>query len=242
MKQIIAQDSVINSVTIKNGNEVVRSDVLAKVFEKQHKHILEKIRNSVSDLEEIGIIGRKIGEYFIEEKVKKQGGESTRYYLTKKGFDLIALSLTGKKALVYKLWYIEAFYEKQKVIEEQKLTKKLNMDDDLWKQFRAEGIEFRNKLTASIRDNIVKYRIEVEGKQNDGRYYKIYTDLIYKVLGINLPKAVDVRDALDKRTLVKLEALEDKVADMIAEYANKGVYYKDAYQEISKKLKANKIA
>jgi hypothetical protein len=81
----------------------------------------------------------------------------------------------------------------------------------------------------------------VEGKQNDGKYYKHYTDLIYKVLGIKLPKAVNPRDVLDKRTLVKLEDLEDKVADMIAEYAKKDVHYKEAYQEISKKLKASKL-
>ncbi len=232
--KIIAQKDVINSVTIKNGNEVVKSDVLAKVFKRTHKQVLALIRKKIEFMEGNNI---SLREYFLEEKFNKpQGGTATRYYLTKKGFDYIALSLKGNNAELYKIWYIDAFYDKQRVIQEQKLTAKLNHDDDLWKQFRAEGIVYRHKLTDTIRDCVVKYRIEAEKKQNDGRYYQHYTNMIYKKLGIDLPKAVNPRDVLDKRTLVKLEELEDNVADMIKEYADNGIYYKDALKLIKERI------
>jgi len=228
--KIIAQKDVINSVTIKNGYEVVKSDVLAKVFARTHKQVLALIRKKIEFFEGNNL---SLKSYFIEEEwVDSKNKNRKRYYLTKKGFDYIALSLKGKKAELYKIWYIDAFYDKQRVIQEQKITSKLNHDDDLWKQFRSEGIVYRHKLTEAIRDNIVKYRIEVEKKQNDGRYYQHFTDLVYSRLGIELPKAVNPRDVLDKRMLVKLEDMEDKVADLIEKYSNDGMHYKEIYKKI----------
>ena len=235
MKNIITQNDIENTVTIRNGQEVVRSDKLAKMFGKQHKGVLEKIRNIIRDFP-AEFSARKISQYFIEEQHENQAGKYTRFYLTRKGFDLVGLSLTGKKALQYKLWYIDAFYDKQRVIEEHKLTAKLNKQDDLWVQFREEGKVFRNKLTDAIRVYIVKYREDNEQKLNDGKYFTNYTNLIYKALNINLPKGANPRDVLDKRMLVRLEDLEDKVADMIKDYADKGIYYKDVYKIIKREL------
>lgn len=233
MNSIISKGSIEKTITIKNGKEVVRSDNLAKMFEKQHKHVLEKIKSTIAEAEFSTSEARK---YFIEEVVSKpQGGRYIRYYLTRKGFDLIALSLTGKNALKYKIWYIDSFHDKQELIKEHKLTAKLNNSDDLWVQFREEGKEFRNKLTKAIHDTIVVYREQKEQKMNDGKYYYHYTSLIYKKLGINLPKAVNPRDVLDKRTLVRLEDMEDNIANKIEEYS-KDLHYKDVYKKIKEEL------
>ena len=234
MSNIITEKAVANTITIRNGIEVVRGDKLAKVFEKQHKHIIEKIENLVSEFSDTNIDPQK---YFIRTTYQKRGKDTKVYYLTRKGFDLVALSLTGKNALMYKIWYIDAFHDKQRVIEEHKLTLKLNHQEDLWVQFREEGKVFRKKLTKAIKDTIVSYREEVERKQNDGRYYQNYTKLIYKKLGIDLPKGANPRDILDKRMLVRLEDLEDRVADMILSKSKKGIYYKDVYKEIKEELR-----
>ena len=234
MDSIISKDNIEKTVTIKNGKEVVRSDNLAKMFEKQHKHILEKISKISKDLS-AEFSANKIKDYFIEEKHQKQGGEYSRYYLTRRGFDLIALSLTGKNALRYKVWYIDAFHDKQEIIKEHKLISKINNSDDLWLQFREEGKEFRNKLTKAIYDTVITYRENEEKKMNDGKYYYHYTSLIYKILKIDLPKAVNPRDVLDKRTLVRLEDMEDSIANKIEEYS-KDLHYKDVYKKIKEEL------
>ena len=235
MNDIITKESIEKTIVIKNGKEMVRSDKLASMFEKQHKHILEKINKTTKDLS-ADFSANKIKEYFIEERHTKQGGEYSRYYLTRKGFDLVALSLTGKNALKYKLWYIDCFHDKQRVIEEHKLTAKLNKTDDLWILFRNEGKVFRNKLTKIIQETIVDYRNKYEKKMNDGRYYYHYTALIYAKLGIDLPKGTNPRDMLDKRMLVRLEDMEDKVADLIEKYSKEGTYYKDVYKRIKEEV------
>lgn len=71
---------------------------------------------------------------------------------------------------------------------------------------------------------------------NDGRYYYHYTTLIYAKLGIDLPKGANPRDVLDKRMLVRLEDMEDKIADLIEKYSKEGTYYKDVYKRIKEEV------
>jgi len=89
-----------------------------------------------------------------------------------------------------------------------------------------------SKLKQSIRDTITVPRIR-EGLTNDGKYYYHYTSLIYSVLGIDLPKGTNPRDVLDKRMLIRLEDMEDRVADMILAC---DLYYKDCYKQIKQEL------
>ena len=103
-------------------------------------------------------------------------------------------------------------------------------------QFREEGKVFRNKLTQSIHDTIVTFREQNENKMNDGKYYYHYTSLIYSILKIDLPKGANPRDVLDKRMLVRLEDMEDKVAGMILDLSSQGLYYKDVYKKIKEIL------
>lgn len=267
MESIITKDSIEKTVIIKNGKEMVRSDKLAIMFEKQHKIILETIKTTMFDIVEINSekfkaeystlkqterknfktkqVGNEnffnenrhlLKEYFLEDKTQtSKNKEYTRYYLTRKGFDLIALSLKGERALKYKMWYIDAFHDKQKVIEEHKLTAKLNKADDLWLQFRNEGKVFRNKLTKAIQETVTDYRETIEKKMNDGKYYYHYTSLIYGLLNIDLPKGENPRDVFDKRMLVRLEDMEDKVADLIYKYS-KDLHYKEVYKKIKEEL------
>ena len=231
MNEIITQTAIEESVKISKRGALVRSDVLAKMFDRTHKQVLATIRVKIKLLEENSI---SLQKYFIEEKGHKpQGGSYSRYQLTRRGFDLVALSLKGKQADIYKLWYIEGYHNKQDVIDDHKLIVRKNSYDESWKQFRDEGKVFRNQLTDAINEKVVKYRNEVELKMNDGKYFYHYTTLIYKVLDIQLPKGADPRDTLDKRKLIKLEELEEKVAKMIMDSS---LYYKDCYQEIKNKL------
>ncbi len=231
MTESITQIDVEKSVKVSPRGALVRSDNLAKIFNRTHKQVLALIRTNIEFFRENNLSPKT---YFFEEVgTTVKGNEFTRYQLTRKGFDLIALSLKGKEAKLYKIWYIDSFHKKQEVIEEHKLTAKVNMSDDLWMQFRKEGIEFRNKLTKAIDEKIVKYRNEVEFKMNDGKYYYHYTSLIYSILGIDLPKGTNPRDVLDKRMLVRLEDMEDKVAGMVMSIDG---HYKDVYKTIKEEL------
>ena len=234
MNEIITQKEIEKTITIKNGKEVVRSDKLAKVFDRTHKQVLALIRENLSFFKENNL---SLKDFFIEEITTTSKGKSyTRYYLTRKGFDLIALSLKGKKAKLYKLWFIESFHEKSELIKKHKLTAELNHKDFDWTLYRQATKEARLNLTEAIREYIVKYREEIEKKMNDGRYYENFTKLIYKKLKIDLPKGANPRDVLDKKTLARLTAIEYDVADLIKKYAEAGMHYKLIYQQIKKDL------
>jgi len=267
MLRDILKKAVESSLTIKDGQEVVLSNDIAKVFGKQHKDVIKAVNGAVvrillslgkiseKDFNE-GMINKngkinhqKVSEEFIAkyfaqfETILSQyfllshtTSRNKRFSLTRKGFDFVVLSFTGRNADLYKLWYIDAFYNKQKVIEEHNLQDKLNHKDELWIAFREQGKVFRNKLTDSIRKHIVDYRYNIEGKRNDGRYYLNYTKLIYKHLDIVLPKGAEPRDTLDSRLLVRLEDTEHTVSKWIEKYAGEGIHYKNAYKRIKVNL------
>lgn len=234
MSKIISQKEIENSILFKNGQDVVSSDTLAKMFSKQHKDILKVIRTKIAFFSSENI---PLKDFFIEDKTKtSKGKEYSRYFLTRKGFDFVGLSLQGTKADLYKYYYINAFHDKQAILEKHKLTHEQNNQDSLWLIFRDEGKTYRRKLTDSIDEYITKPRAEVEKKYNDGKYYYHYTTLIYKKLNTEIPKGVNARDVLDKRNLVRLEDMEDQVAEWIKQGAESGKHYKEVYRDIKERL------
>ena len=97
-----------NKVEIKNlnGTTVVSSREVAANFEKQHKHVLEKI----AELIDANQPAENPARYFIASEYKDSKGEMRKEYLcTRDGFSLLAMGFTGPKAIEWKLKYIEAF-------------------------------------------------------------------------------------------------------------------------------------
>lgn len=97
-----------NFVQIQNSQIVTTSEFIAQAFDKQHKHVLEKIEQ----------ISKEIKASFFEpnfrlkaKQVKTGFGfrETKSYELTKDGFMLLVMGFTGKQAMAIKIAYIEAF-------------------------------------------------------------------------------------------------------------------------------------
>ena len=88
--------------TIKNGKAVVRSDKVAKVFEKQHKDILERIRRNIEKFEDIEVGTRRV-----------RGKDEVCFYLSKNDFDILKILLSKKRTksnIVY-LLKADKFYK-----------------------------------------------------------------------------------------------------------------------------------
>ena len=97
-----------NFVQIQNSQIVTTSEFVAQAFDKQHKHVLDKIEQ----------ISKEIKASFFEpnfrlkaKQVKTGFGyrETKSYELTKDGFMLLVMGFTGKQAMAIKIAYIEAF-------------------------------------------------------------------------------------------------------------------------------------
>ncbi|EAJ8446182.1 phage regulatory protein [Campylobacter jejuni] len=116
-------------VVFENKDEQVFCTSLdvAKVFGKRHFHVLRDIENILNDLREIGTSQdlRNFGEVVRISKTTnpKNGKLVSRkmpmYNLTRDGFSLLAMGFTGKKALRFKIAFINAFNEMERIIKNQ---------------------------------------------------------------------------------------------------------------------------
>lgn len=95
-------------VEVQNGQIVVSSKQVAEHFGKEHKHVLESIR-------EILAVEKSATKFFVESIFQNRGKEYPMLLMNRDGFTLLAMGFTGKKALEWKLKYIQAF----NIMEEQ---------------------------------------------------------------------------------------------------------------------------
>lgn len=96
-------------VKVENNQIVTDSRSVAEHFGKQHKDVLRAIENLVRGDQ------RKIAPMFYETTMPDSYGRQQKAYLMNRdGFSLLVMGFTGKKALEWKLKYIDAFNEMEK--------------------------------------------------------------------------------------------------------------------------------
>jgi Rha family phage regulatory protein len=100
-------------VTEHKGIPVVGSRYVAKVFDKRHDNVLQSItdlKNQASG--EFGLVN------FAESSYKDSTGRKLpEYLLTRDGFTLLAMGFTGKRAMQFKIAYINRFNEMAEFIK-----------------------------------------------------------------------------------------------------------------------------
>ena len=100
-------------VVIENEQVVTTSLQVAEVFNKQHKHVLE----AIDDL--IGVVENSADLFYEDTYIHPQNKQEYRQIImNKKGWILIAMGFTGKKAAQFKLDYINAFDEMEKMLKD----------------------------------------------------------------------------------------------------------------------------
>ncbi|WP_347920870.1 Rha family transcriptional regulator [Pediococcus acidilactici] len=101
-------------VIMKDQQAVTTSLQVAEVFGKNHQHVLRDI-DSLKDVS-------NFGQMFSEGSEPDSYGRDRRiYYMNRDGFTLLAMGFTGKKALGFKLKYIEAFNNMEEAIREERI-------------------------------------------------------------------------------------------------------------------------
>ena len=110
----------------------IDSRTVAEVFEKEHKNVIQSIENLKNDFEKISENGQnlaaensatrlstKVGEMFVESTYKNRGKKYKCYEMNRKGFTLLSMGFTGKKALQFQMEYINRFDEMEAFIKEK---------------------------------------------------------------------------------------------------------------------------
>lgn len=93
----------MNLVVIQNRQAVTSSLTVAENFGKRHDNVLrdiEALKEDVLNFEEM---------FFEAETPDSYGRPRRTYYMNRDGFTLLAMGFTGKKAIQFKLQYIQAF-------------------------------------------------------------------------------------------------------------------------------------
>lgn len=134
-----------NLVIMKERQAVTDSLKVAESFDKKHKHVLETARNLAAE-------NSATKKMFVESTYVNRGKEYPMIYMNRDGFTLLAMGFTGKKALDFKLKYIQAFNEMEKRIRQPK----------------SERLEIMRKNSATKRAGVL-YKIAMATDSNISR-------------------------------------------------------------------------
>ena len=106
----------------KNGQVLASSREVAEKFGKQNKHVNEAIKKLMVENSTVKTMFKE------STYVSSRGREEIEYLMNRDGFSLLAMGFTGKKALEWKLKYIDAFNQMEdrlkngnQLTEEEKL-------------------------------------------------------------------------------------------------------------------------
>ena len=104
------------SVMLHNGRPATASLEVAKFFGKRHDNVVRDIKEIIDNTPESFSALNFEGANYIDEQAKNR----PMYIIYRDGFMLLVMGYTGKKALVIKLAYIEAFNALEAELQHQR--------------------------------------------------------------------------------------------------------------------------
>jgi Rha family phage regulatory protein len=99
------------------GVPVVGSRKVAEVFGKRHDHILRDIEKIIEGLPKIGESDFGLSNFSESTYKNSQGKKQPEYLMNRDGFTFLAMGFTGKKAMKFKIDYINAFNQMEAFIK-----------------------------------------------------------------------------------------------------------------------------
>lgn len=120
--------------------------MVAERFGKEHKNVLQNIEELIKGVAE------KSADLFIHSKYQHPQNKQwyPEYLVTRDGFTLLAMGFTGKKALQFKLAYIEVFNK---------------MEEALKNQSPALPTTYKEALVALVAEVEAKEKLQLENKE-----------------------------------------------------------------------------
>lgn len=192
------------------------SMIVADSFDKRHDRVLESIRGIIPDLPKGSAPFYREANY-----IDEQGKPRPMYEMTRDGFSLLAMGFNGRKALGFKLKFLDAFNKMERAL--------LQRENLSWQEQRLDNKSGRHSETDSIA-RFVEYAT-AQGSQHAKLYYINITKMTYHSL--NIAKQIgppSLRDSLDAIHLSFLTTAEHIIRQVLEDGMNDGLHYKDVYQ------------
>jgi len=202
-------------VSIQHREAMTTSLIVAEVFGKRHDRVLEAIRNFIADLPEGAPFFRETSYTDLSNRAQ------AAYEMNRDGFSLLAMGFTGKKALGFKLKYIEAFNKMERAL--------LNKNNLSWQHERAIGKIGRRAETDTIA-RFVNYAT-AQGSKSAKLYFMQITKMTNQALFmVSATGPQSFRDTLDSMQLSFLTTAEHIIRQVLEDGMTAGLHYRDVYK------------
>lgn len=150
----------------KDNQPLTNSLLVAETFGKEHRNVLRDIKNLI----EGGVLKNEQTPMFEETTYISEQNKQIYplYVMNQDGFTLLAMGFNGKKAMEFKLKYIEAFNAMKKQIEQSKPSVPQNYLEALKSLIKAEEekqqLALENKQKDETIITISKANVELGNK------------------------------------------------------------------------------
>ena len=199
-----------NKLVVLDGYQpVTDSRTVAAHFGKNHNHVVRDIRNLVEQMASERQSPKLVSAPMFTEttyQAEEGGRRYPMYLMNRDGFSLLAMGFTGKKALKFKLQFIDAFNKMEAALKKLALEGK----DARWLETRALGKKTRKLLTQAIQalEDYFKARNKTFPQ---GYLYGHITNTIQNALAIEKGS----RDSQSVKKLNQLDQSEDIAGNVI---------------------------
>lgn len=207
-------------VHLENDEAVCSSLEIAEKFGKRHDKLIAEIRRMYSDLIGKGSPQNGGAKFFFEATYENRGKQYPMYLMNRDGFSLLVMGFTGKKALDWKLKYINAFNQMENYIREKQ--------SQSWIETRAVG-KLSRKAETDVLKQLVEYAKQ-QGSEHADMLYMTYSKLANKTVG------VADRDTATAKQLMNLSVTENIILKVVEEGINQQLHYKEIYKNCKDRL------
>lgn len=201
-------------VYLEKEEAVCSSLDVSSCFGKRHDNVLRMIVGLLKN-EETQKMFKK--SYYVDGQNKQQ---YPMYLMNRDGFSLLVMGFTGKKALDWKLKYINAFNQMEKIIRERQ--------SQSWIESRSVG-KLSRKAETDVLKQLVEYAKQ-QGSEHADMLYMTYSKLANKAVGVT------DRETATTQQLMNLSFVENIILNMVQDGIQQELQYKEIYRNVKDRL------
>lgn len=214
-------DNTVQLVTVMKNQAVTTSRIVAEYFGKRHDNIIRDIDALIAQMASVQETSKlrrppmfQKSTYTVEGNIKPY----PMYLMNRDGFTLLAMGFTGKKALQFKLAYIDAFNKLAKMI--------LNKQNAEWLEKRKMNKIGNKSMTDALKP--VVELAERQGSKNGSKIYMNVQRLQNKIISANSGQ----RDQLELWQMNALDTLQFIAKTIAAGLVAQGADWHQVYKDI----------
>ena len=201
-------------VYLERDEAVCSSLDVSRSFGKRHDNVLRSIVGLLENEETQKMF--KKSNYVDSQNKQKY----TMYLMNRDGFSLLVMGFTGKKALDWKLKYINAFNQMEKIIRERQ--------SQSWIESRSVG-KLSRKAETDVLKQLVEYAKQ-QGSEHADMLYISYSKLANKTAGVT------DRETATTQQLMNLSFVENIILNMVQDGIQQELPYKEIYRNVKDRL------